>query len=167
MGYRKLRILELISELQAGQESFRSVTRIFYRGAHCVFLTYDITRDETFSSLVEWLKEIQQHAAEDVKIYLIGNKCESPEDREVQFERAIEFAKQHGIHKCFETSAKSGEMVEDVFTCAGKELFEQNEREKADESKKDDDTITPTTDTIGLNKVKIQGSTKKKKGGCC
>ena len=32
----------------AGQESFRSITRIFYRGAHCVFLTYDITREETF-----------------------------------------------------------------------------------------------------------------------
>ena len=43
----------------AGQESFRSVTRIFYRGAHCVFLTYDVTRDETFANLAEWLKEIQ------------------------------------------------------------------------------------------------------------
>ena len=32
----------------AGQESYKSVTRIFYRGAHCVFLTYDITRQETF-----------------------------------------------------------------------------------------------------------------------
>jgi GTPase SAR1 family protein len=48
-----------------------------------VFLTYDITRDETFANLVEWLKEIQQHAAEDVKIYLIGNKSEMVEEREV------------------------------------------------------------------------------------
>ena len=59
------------------------MTRIFYRGAHCVFLTYDITRDETFANLVEWLKEIKQHAAEDVKIYLIGNKSEMVEEREV------------------------------------------------------------------------------------
>ena len=80
---------------QAGQESFRSVTRIFYRGAHCVFLTYDITRDETFANLVDWLKEIQQHAAEDVKVYLIGNKCDFEDQREVQFDRAIEFAKEH------------------------------------------------------------------------
>lgn len=68
---------------QAGQESFRSVTRIFYRGAHCVFLTYDITRDDTFANLSEWLKEIQMHAAEDVKIYLIGNKSEMTDQREV------------------------------------------------------------------------------------
>ena len=52
------------------------MTRIFYRGAHCVFLTYDITRDETFVSLSEWLKEIKQHAAEDVLIYMVGNKAE-------------------------------------------------------------------------------------------
>jgi GTPase SAR1 family protein len=43
---------------KAGQENFRSVTRIFYRGAHCVFLTYDITRDETFANLSDWLQEI-------------------------------------------------------------------------------------------------------------
>jgi Ras-related protein Rab-2A len=39
----------------AGQESFRSITRIFYRGANCVFLTYDITREDTFLNVVEWL----------------------------------------------------------------------------------------------------------------
>ena len=99
------------------------MTRIFYRGAHCVFLTYDITRDETFANLVDWLKEIQQHAAEDVKIYLIGNKSEMEDQREVQFDRAIDFAKAHNIHKVFETSAKTGFNVEDVFSCAGKELF--------------------------------------------
>ena len=63
------------------------------------------------------------HAAEDVKIYLIGNKSEMTEEREVKFERAIEYAKLHGIHKCFETSASTGNNVEEVFSCAGKELF--------------------------------------------
>ena len=86
-------------------------------------MTYDITRDDTFANLSEWLKEIQMHAAEDVKIYLIGNKSEMEEQREVKFERALEYAKLNGIHKCFETSALTGNNVEDVFSCAGKELF--------------------------------------------
>ena len=73
--------------------------------------------------MTDWLKEIQQHASEDVKIYLIGNKSEMGDQREVQFDRAIEFAKSHQIHKVFETSAKTGSNVEDVFSCAGKELF--------------------------------------------
>lgn len=83
-------------------------------------------------SLTEWLKEIKAHAAEDVRIYLIGNKSEMEDQREVSFERAIEFAKAHGIHKCFETSAKTGMNVEDVFTCAAKELFWQVMREQED-----------------------------------
>ena len=122
-----LKISNSIIKLQiwdtAGQESFRSVTRIFYRGAHCVFLAYDCTRDETFANLIEWLKEIQQHASEDVRIYLIGNKTDMEEQREITFERAVEFAKEHNIHKVFETSAKTGDSVVDVFACAGKELF--------------------------------------------
>jgi small GTP-binding protein len=69
----------------AGQESFKSVTRIFYRGAHCVFLTYDVTREETFVNLLDWLKEIKQHASEDVRVYLIGNKSEMEEQREVTY----------------------------------------------------------------------------------
>ena len=32
----------------AGQESFRSVTRIFYKGANVVFLCFDLTREDTF-----------------------------------------------------------------------------------------------------------------------
>ena len=45
------------------------------------------------------------------------------DDREVTFDKALEFAKAHGIHKVFETSAKTGFNVEDVFSCVGKELY--------------------------------------------
>jgi len=54
---------------------------------------------------------------------LIGNKADDVENRKITKERAIEFAKTHGIHKCFETSAKTGNNVEEVFSCAGKELY--------------------------------------------
>ena len=144
------------------------MTRIFYRGAHCVFLTYDITRDETFANLGEWLKEIQQHAAEDVKIYLIGNKSELEEQREVQFERAIEFAKAQGIHKVFETSAKTGNNVEDVFSCSGKELFVQAEKESEEAKKDEESRPTPSGKTDERHTLgKRAGGKKKKKGGCC
>ena len=41
----------------AGQESFKSITKIFYRGAHCVCLCYDITRMDTFLNLEMWIRE--------------------------------------------------------------------------------------------------------------
>ena len=114
----------------AGQESFKSVTRIFYRGAHCVFLTYDVTREETFVNLLEWLKEIKQHASEDVRVYLIGNKSEMEEQREVTMQRALEFAREYKLHKVFETSAKTGYNVEEVFALVAKELYLQLKREQ-------------------------------------
>lgn len=157
------------------------MTRIFYKGAHCVFLTYDITRDETFVSLLDWLKEIKQHAAEDVRVYLVGNKSELEEQREISFDRAVDFAKTHGIHKCFETSAKTGACVEDVFTCASKELFQQLLREQEQAEKAAQATATAgsgakTTagakSAAGSGTVKLQGGggvvkKEKKKGGCC
>ena len=129
-----------------------------------MFLTYDITRDETFVSLAEWLKEIKQHAAEDVRIYLVGNKSEMSEQREISFERAVEFAKKNGVHKCFETSAKTGASVEDLFSCAGKNLYQQLMRELTNEAK-DSGNNKPKggAGTIGLAK---NGGVVKKDEGC-
>lgn len=39
----------------AGQESFRSITRSYYRGASGALLVYDVTRRETFMHLQSWL----------------------------------------------------------------------------------------------------------------
>lgn len=114
----------------AGQESFRSITRIFYRGAHCVFLTYDVTRDDTFLDIVDWLKEAKQHATPDILLYLIGNQADLEEDREVTRERAIEFQKANKIDAFFETSAKTGNNVEEVFALAAKHLYSINKREE-------------------------------------
>ena len=130
-------IEEKIVKLQiwdtAGQESFRSITRIFYRGAHCVFLTYDITRDETFSNIIDWLKEVKQHAANDIVIYLNGNRADLEDEREVTRERALQFCKQYSIDKFFETSAKTGFNVEEVFSLAAKELYLHQKEQQTEE----------------------------------
>ena len=44
----------------AGQESFRSITRSYYRGAAGALLVYDIARRETFNHLTRWLEEAKQ-----------------------------------------------------------------------------------------------------------
>ena len=58
----------------AGQESFRSITRSYYRGAICALLVYDITRRNTFQNLVRWLEEMLEHAYNRMTIVLVGNK---------------------------------------------------------------------------------------------
>ncbi|CAH8608907.1 unnamed protein product [Heterobilharzia americana] len=47
----------------AGQESFRSITRSYYRGAAGALLVYDVTRRDTFNHLASWLQDAQQHAS--------------------------------------------------------------------------------------------------------
>lgn len=42
----------------AGQESFRAITRAYYRGAQGVLLVYDVTRRSSFSYLRSWLDEV-------------------------------------------------------------------------------------------------------------
>ena len=60
----------------AGQESFRSITRSYYRGAAGALLVYDITRRETFDHLASWLEDARQHANPNMTIMLIGNKSD-------------------------------------------------------------------------------------------
>ena len=55
----------------AGQETFRTITKVSYRGAKCVILWYDITNRESFDSLDSWYREIQNNIAEDTKLGLI------------------------------------------------------------------------------------------------
>lgn len=60
----------------AGQESFRSITRSYYRGAAGALLVYDITRRETFHHLSAWLEDAREHANPNMTVMLIGNKSD-------------------------------------------------------------------------------------------
>merc|ERR1712063_239660 len=60
----------------AGQESFRSITRSYYRGACGALLVYDISRRDTFNHLTKWLEEARANANANMAIMLIGNKCD-------------------------------------------------------------------------------------------
>jgi small GTP-binding protein len=100
--------------IQAGQELFRAVVRSFYRGICAVYLLYAIDNAKTFQELKGWLREIQQHAHEEVVLFLIGSRADLAQNREVSREEAAVFLKEINGAFFIETSAKTGENVEAV-----------------------------------------------------
>ena len=76
-GSYLIKVEEKIMKLQiwdtAGQECFRSITKIFYRGAHVVILSYSILQGASFENLTSWLKEVRTQCFPDVMLFLLGN----------------------------------------------------------------------------------------------
>ncbi|GAB4848051.1 hypothetical protein Ancab_002712 [Ancistrocladus abbreviatus] len=69
----------------AGQESFRSITRSYYRGAAGALLVYDITRRETFNHLASWLEDARQHANPNMTIMLVEASARTAQNVEEAF----------------------------------------------------------------------------------
>lgn len=108
----------------AGQESFRSITRSYYRGAAGALLVYDITRRETFNHLTTWLEDARQHSNQNTTIMLIGNKCDLEAKRAVSREEGEAFASEHGLFFA-ETSAKTAANVEEAFVDTARNIYDK------------------------------------------
>jgi small GTP-binding protein len=61
---------------QAGQESFRTITRAYYKNAIGIILVYDLNEPHTLETIDSWLKEISDNSNEIVEIVLVGNKLD-------------------------------------------------------------------------------------------
>ncbi|PHH53701.1 Ras-related protein RABB1b [Ceratocystis fimbriata CBS 114723] len=107
----------------AGQETYKSVTRSYFRGASGALLVFDLTRKQTFDHVTDWLADLRQIAEPDIVVVLVGNKADLTVEeggngngkREVTRAEAEAWARANDILEYVETSAKSGENVESAF----------------------------------------------------
>lgn len=99
----------------AGQQSFKSITRAYYKGSIAAILVFDVTSEKSFEDLNNWLFEIRNHSHQKINIVLVGNKKDLSSEREVSEERAQKFVKENKFMAYYEVSALSGENVEKPF----------------------------------------------------
>ena len=98
-----------------GRDLFKSYPTSYYRGVNAVILCYDVTDETSIMPIRNRYKHIKEATQDkDVEIILVGCKSDLNECRRVTFEEGEEIAKQLEITNFIETSAKTGENVNDM-----------------------------------------------------
>jgi Ras-related protein Rab-2A len=157
----------------AGQETYKSVTRSYFRGASGALLVFDISRRPTFSHVQDWLADLRAIAEPDIVVILVGNKsdlaAEEENKREVTTEEAERWAKENGVLEYVETSAKSGDGVEMAFGRVAERIYENIEAGKYDLNDRRSGVKGPGAG--GQGRVKLHANANKGAsgwgGGCC
>lgn len=119
----------------AGQERFRTLTKGYYKMANGIILTYDVTNRESFESIKNWLKQVEQLAEKNVCKMIVGNKCDVDDKRLVTYEEGQKFAKEYNI-PFYETSAKNNIKVSECFAQLTQNIIESSDRLDSCESGK-------------------------------
>ena len=98
----------------AGEDRFRSITRNYYKGAHGIVLIYDVTDQQSFQHIKDWVDKIKEESKEGVIIYLVGNKIDLIDKRIITNADGKKLSEEIKI-KYYETSAKDSIGVNEVF----------------------------------------------------
>ena len=148
-----------------GQEIYRSLISTYYKKASLAFIVYAINDKDSFFNIDNWIKDLKENSNPDIKIFLIGNKCDLEKERKINQSDGEKICNEYEMDFFFETSAKTGFNVNEIFVLAAKILL--NEIYEINDSKNKKNK---------LKKKKLEGKSKlilgnsfleKEKNECC
>jgi small GTP-binding protein len=101
----------------AGQDTFKTITRGYYRNSIGCIVAYDITNRESFDAVRQWVEELVERShpyTGKQSIVIVGNKMDKTNKRAVSYAEGESLATELG-YKFYEASAKTGENVNEIF----------------------------------------------------
>ena len=115
----------------AGQERFKSLAMTYYRKAYGILLLFDVTKRSSFISCKNYLEEVRLNSDKNCVIYLIGNKIDLSNQRQITKLEAENFAQKENV-VYLETSALKNMNVYDVFTSLLNDIYQAKKEENKD-----------------------------------
>jgi len=136
----------------AGQEKYRALAPMYYRGSAAAIIVYDVTRESSFQAVKSWVHELQRHGPAKIVIAIAGNKCDLEDLREVREKDAQEYAKDIGAIFC-ETSAMTAVNVAELFDAIARLLPPED--------------LTLSNNHPNANTIHLRGNQSRKSRKCC
>jgi small GTP-binding protein len=106
----------------AGQERYRALGNIYYRNADVAIFVFSLASYDSFANVEEWIASFRQVVPDDTLMYVVGNKSDLIDEREVSIEMATEWAERFVVPVFF-TSALIGDGVVSLFQQIGKDVL--------------------------------------------
>ena len=147
-------IIEFIDTM--GQERFKSIVINSLKGCHGLLIVFDLTNEESFDNIIFWVNQAKEVINIDyVDVTMIGNKCDL--ERKVSKERIENFKKKNNLNikfNYFETSAMTGEGLDDCMLCVVDNINKLYEKNK--------DNINYNN----VNNIQLNNKKDENKSGC-
>ena len=106
-----------------GQESFRSLRKLYLEGANGGLIIFDLTDKKSFDKLNDWLESFRTARGEQ-PLLLIGNKSDLKNQAKITEKEASKYAKNNNMDLIL-TSAKTGLNVEEAFIKLNKRILDK------------------------------------------
>ena len=160
-----IRINKVVIKLQiwdtCGQEVYKSLITGLYRNSSLAIIIYSVTNKNSFQHVENWIKELKLNSSKNIKIILVGNKCDLVSERKISYQEGENLKKKHKLDYFLEASAKTGNNAKNILIEAAKILYKGYSEIKTNE----ENNILNDSQS-NSQKLDSEKSVKKKKK-CC
>ena len=133
----------------AGQEKYKSLTKLFIKDSKIAILVYSIDNEQSFNDLDEWFKLIKSTNEDNSVIYgVVANKSDLANDESIPDQKGKDYAKKIGAEWASTSALIDGKGIEDFVEKLFMKYFNK---------------YFNTSNSITLSSEK----TKVEKKGCC